>query len=507
MYTVIVVDDELAIRENLPKVIRFAQCDFRVCATAKNGAEALALIRSQQPNLVMVDICMPTMDGLGLIKAMNKEGYGDIPVIILSGHSDFEYAKQAVKYGVKAYLTKPVDEEEAESILKEIAETLDKQKKKTLQEVADQKKQQLLETYAARKILRGFSGDSFLHCIVMSLKTDDKEATPYRVLQAVMPKVFMGHDFFYSSMGYYYSYYLPAEYLAENVITLEKLTQQVNQALLANGLTCVVISDAQILQEDSILHENFFVHKYRMLTPIFYGEQIWGDYAKIPKETGGWEPRFGKTFFTELRSHLNAADMESALSAFDVLCDTMIRLRPSLPEVVELNHKIFYVLSTILFQAEQRDGSKEYVAPPYDWQNSTYFFPLQRWAQVHKEIIRQACAVTVQDKKMSGFGQYREILDFVRRHYREPITIKGVADKFFINAAYLGRMFQKATGVGFKQYVKDLRFAEAKQILAQTDKRVYEIAGMVGFTDSNYFTTQFTQEMGISPTEYRKKKV
>lgn len=503
MYTVMVVDDELAIRENLPKVIPFDKYGFQVCATAKNGAEALELIRKQKPNLVLVDICMPILDGMGLIEAMNKEGYNDIPVIILSGHSDFEYAKQAVKYSVKAYLTKPVDEEEAESLLKEIAQTLEQQKKKNLQEMVDRKKQKLSEMYVAGKSLTGFLGDAFLHCIALPTETDDEKFTPYEILQTAMSKVFSGYDFLYAVSGYYYSYYLSACYLKEKNTSVQKVAQLAYDAILQEGITCAVIADSRIFQEEGSFYHNFNTHKNCMLTPLFYGEQSYHDFETLTSEKNSWKQRYSEDFFSEFNNHLSAKDMESALKTFDNFCEIIGRLCPALPEIVDITHKIFYALSNAVPQR----GDKEYALPKYDWQNSTYFFSFKSWVQIQKQRIKQAGAFITHSKKMNKFGQYDEIFDYVCRHFHEPITIKEVADRFFVNAAYLGRIFQKVAGVSFKQYVKDLRFAEAKQILSQTDKRVYEIAGMVGFSDSNYFIAKFTQEMGISPTKYRKMNI
>lgn len=101
-------------------------------------------------------------------------------------------------------------------------------------------------------------------------------------------------------------------------------------------------------------------------------------------------------------------------------------------------------------------------------------------------------------------GISREVIEYVHQHYMEQINLKEIADKFFVNATYLGRAFQKATGVNFKQYVNSIRIAEAKNLLLHTDKRIYEIAEAVGYSESKYFVVKFTQETGISPTEYRK---
>lgn len=75
---------------------------------------------------------------------------------------------------------------------------------------------------------------------------------------------------------------------------------------------------------------------------------------------------------------------------------------------------------------------------------------------------------------------------------------------YFVTPSYLGRCFQKVTGVGFKQYLNQLRIEEAKLLLARTDKMVYEVAEEVGFTESKYFVSKFTAQVGKTPLEYRK---
>ena len=87
----------------------------------------------------------------------------------------------------------------------------------------------------------------------------------------------------------------------------------------------------------------------------------------------------------------------------------------------------------------------------------------------------------------------------------EQFSLKQVADIFYINAAYLGRVFQKTTGMCFKEYVNKIRISEAKRLLLQTDRLIYEIANDVGFTESSYFIVKFSQEVGKSPSEYRNE--
>lgn len=73
MYTVMIVDDEKAIRDSLPAVINFEMYGFRVCQTARNGQDALEKIRQQHPDVLLLDIRMPILDGLGLLKEFRAD--------------------------------------------------------------------------------------------------------------------------------------------------------------------------------------------------------------------------------------------------------------------------------------------------------------------------------------------------------------------------------------------------------------------------------------------------
>lgn len=74
---------------------------------------------------------------------------------------------------------------------------------------------------------------------------------------------------------------------------------------------------------------------------------------------------------------------------------------------------------------------------------------------------------------------------------------------FYMNAVYLGRLFRKTYGVYFNEYLLELRVQEAKKLLRQSDLRMYEIAGRVGFQNADYFVTQFEKLEQLTPSEYR----
>ena len=95
---------------------------WEIVGIAEDGEEAIRMVHHLDPDLVITDVRMPVMDGLEMIRRLTEEG-ARCRFIILSGYADFAYAQQAIKLGVRAYVTKPVDEDElAQAILSLFAE-------------------------------------------------------------------------------------------------------------------------------------------------------------------------------------------------------------------------------------------------------------------------------------------------------------------------------------------------------------------------------------------------
>lgn len=104
---ILLVEDEDIIRDGIVKLIELMP-DFKIVKQAKNGKEALAYLRCELPDCIITDIRMQEMDGLTLA-GRTKVLYPHIPVIIISGFSDFKYAQQALRHNVHDYLLKPID--------------------------------------------------------------------------------------------------------------------------------------------------------------------------------------------------------------------------------------------------------------------------------------------------------------------------------------------------------------------------------------------------------------
>ena len=112
MIKVLLVDDELIVRQYLVSIIEWEKYGFYICGEAGSGKEALEMIELYSPDLVITDIKMPEIDGLELVRIAVDEMKAMSKFIILSSYNDFTYARTAIKYNVMDYILKPLDEGE-----------------------------------------------------------------------------------------------------------------------------------------------------------------------------------------------------------------------------------------------------------------------------------------------------------------------------------------------------------------------------------------------------------
>lgn len=123
---ILLVDDEPFIVQGLQAMIEWEKYGCEIAGTAGNGQEALAFLKENTVDLIIADIRMPVMDGLELLAKIRKEKISDAWFVILSGYSDFQYAREALRYECMDYILKPVKKEELEEILEKAGKLQEK---------------------------------------------------------------------------------------------------------------------------------------------------------------------------------------------------------------------------------------------------------------------------------------------------------------------------------------------------------------------------------------------
>ncbi|CAK4854427.1 unnamed protein product [Aphanomyces euteiches] len=123
------------------------------------------------------------------------------------------------------------------------------------------------------------------------------------------------------------------------------------------------------------------------------------------------------------------------------------------------------------------------------------------------DFISESTTIVHQLRKEKNKGGIQRIKAYIEMNYAENISLKTIANEFYMNPVYLGQLFKKKYGVYFNEFLLSIRIVEAKKLLRQTDMRIYEVAEKVGFNNADYFVTQFEKVKQMTPSEYRNKLV
>ena len=123
MYKVVVIDDEYFLRKSMIETFNWNKLGFEICGEAENGFDGYNLIKKVIPHLAFIDISMPVLSGLELVEKLRLEN-NDIEIVIMSGYSEFEYAKKCLPLNVNNYLVKPLNDIDIKNELLKIKDKL-----------------------------------------------------------------------------------------------------------------------------------------------------------------------------------------------------------------------------------------------------------------------------------------------------------------------------------------------------------------------------------------------
>ncbi|MBW5445165.1 response regulator [Cohnella sp. CFH 77786] len=508
---VLIVDDEPMIREGLRTIIDWESYGFRVVGDASGGVEALAKHLQLSPDLMVVDIKMPGMNGLQVIEEVRKVDE-KCCFVILSGYSDFAYAKQAIGYGVKGYLLKPINKKELGLLVKQIGEyILDRiiaeRKMKQAQTVrrAELLKAVLVNDPNRRMLanhlqeLKGFLGGSGKQFQITLFRFNPGETGDSAAAKTLFEEALFEYveD---RNIGWVFPVGTDM-----GVLLIDRNAQdEFNgnglrniQAAFHSGSTFTAAS-GQIVGDVEAL-----IHSYRTAKDLM-NRSFWLAPGKIhgqrAEEQKVREPAPEPDIQALASRIYYALEIGNAGNICSVLKEAADQI--SHYDQTELAVKSsFAKLAVHVVKLAAVSGRQPAIDPC-----------LSMIANMHKHRHLSGLIEEMEHRflrlsiEMRGTGSSEPIMkqmtDFIDRNYKDPLRLETLAELFNYHSGYLGRMFKNHTGLSFNAYLDKVRIERAIQLLREGCK-VREAAERVGYPNADYFHLKFKKYTGMSPSSYK----
>ena len=542
MYKLLLVDDEPEVTEGLMVEIDWASCGFTEVRTAGNGKEAMELFEKMEPDVLITDISMPYMNGLELSEWVRKT-YPITRIVILSGHDEFEYAKQAIHLQVEAYVLKPFSGGQLSETVAEVAKRMDEEREK-------RSNIELLEEHyrTSLPIVR----EKFLSSLITRKQ-------PHKDIAAKAAK---------------YGMQLEGEGYVVSIIAVnhsdtgnDDTAQPASHSLASStDLDLKLFSVSNIASEIWTRHElgKVFIHQDHVVlisvSPLPASAPVMERTQDALKEILQSIEKFlrfpvmiGVGTFTRDIGNLKYA-YESATVALDyrrilgsnqIICIDDMESRDHEKLIFDEWKEQSLVSAVKLGTEKELEGVVEGLfdeiarvqAPVHEYQYYllemvTVIIKLSKTHESDSDdlfgggwgILNQYQKLNSVQETKAWFGElcakvrsriasrrqhtYKQIVEdaisYTKSHFHESdLTIAKLCAQLHISTGYFSGLFKKELKMTFGAYLLQLRMESAKELLRTTDLKAFEIADKVGFADPNYFSLSFKKYAGLSAKEYR----
>lgn len=518
MYKVLIVDDEKNIREGLKVIIDWASFNCEVIADVDDGLLGYDAVKALRPDIIISDIKMPNLDGIDMIKRLKSE---NIPgkFIILSGHSEFDYAKSAITLGVKSYLLKPLEEEHLEKCLTHILHELErenKEKNEINQLKTDYINQSMIyRSSVLRDIVDGYSDSNediknLLQLIQMRIEASDYTcgvisieselstdvSTQLPILEkelnmnATEIRLFLYRKDQIACIIYNnprrQDFYYDIHYKTDQILNTKTTLAVGRPYKHLNGLG-KSFSEAQNALSYKLIKGN---------NSVIIIENV----EKLAKSSN----MFSTDMFNQLTSCIEHHQKDAAKKLIqDYFCTLSHKKDVSLLDL-KLNC-LYFIIPILREHPNLHEQMSEIVGQDIMTLNSIFrFLTYDELINWFINIINTIMDYVQSNKKKDTLAMIDKIKLYIKKNYAQNITLSSIADTFYINPYYLSNLFKSKTGTNYLQYLTKVRVEVAKDLLETSDLKIYEIAEQIGYGNPKYFSTVFEKHMGMKPSEYKR---
>ncbi|WP_283674749.1 response regulator transcription factor [Butyricicoccus sp. Marseille-Q5471] len=528
MYRVILADDEEIIREGVARAVGWEALGLLLVAVAQDGEDALAQAKDLRPDIIITDIRMPRMDGLDLIRAL-REQQPNCKIVILTGHSEFDYARTALQLEVSDYLLKPVELMPLCRVLIRLRRELDTQhsEQSEIQLLHQQaqtdgrlKQQRLFRRYlagqeSAEELVASIAPRwrNTMLCAGVLVQIDDfdrlteemDEETIFTFTQR-LETLLISHSneeiqIIENDNGRYFVLFI-GESEDELRFQIRSYIRRLRAATIQMKYTTIVSS----VQNGGIAHcRQAYDEVQRCVDCAFLlgaGQDIYAsetmeadfqsplpaglDMRRITQALAGFQKQNIHRELTEITESIRKTTHNSYLF-------TSMLVSFVYGEVIKLLDDVHCPIQSIM---------------PEPMTAYSRLMACQSLDSMMGELLRildDICDFWAENAEGNQNAVERAMV-YMQEHYSNAkLSLDMVAAAVGISPTYLSALFkQNAKKQSFVSYLTEIRLNHAQYLLRSGDYRSYEVAYMCGYDNSTYFSTIFKRYVGISPSDYRR---
>lgn len=497
MIRTLIVEDELLARAGLHSLVEWEKLGFVLLEDAKDGQEALDRIREYHPDLLLLDINIPIITGLELLKIIKDENM-NIKTIVISCYDDFDTVKMAMKLGAVDYVRKfGLSKEELTNTLSNIVDNpqmrlIMNERKSVAQERRDMKK-------AVQDVPAGFEIGCCI-CLCMLWKRTD-EMADLKIVETICHQ-------FYHGIGKEI-----AVRIFEGKILLFRKEQGIKKSEIETLLKQVrhfITSDcyAGITDYDvEQIPDKFFLRLVNTIEVIaFYGSAERIVEVEQPIEIQTAYPFDVNSIYERMDKALSMISAKEMIAVAEQMFDQISGCRYLSVNLVK--KLMIEILSRFSDRASQLGGAVEEVVVfgSYKHYQSivhiTNFEDMREWMLTFMEEYARAFFAR---QKRSDSDLIQQVLNYIDENLTNVIQLNEAARQVGVSEPYLSSYFKKNMGENFIPYVNRKKVEAAKQMLSE-GKLVYQVSDVLGFENSTYFSKLFKKLEGITPEQYRKNR-
>lgn len=505
---VVVIEDEILIREGLCKLMKKMFPEITISGTAGNGQEGLLCIERNKPDLIITDIRMPVMDGLEMIVKMQESGMFP-KIIVLTAYSEFSYAQQAVKLGVNDYIIKPVVVQEFVGTIRKMQNLCEQEQKRTPDAMGSLENIISGVLYGTSALDEGI--EDFL----------DRKYGIVKNTPLIELLIYMGESF---TAGRERKRNEMCQMLKQKEVRYCLVDMEYDKVILALIYGYPSRREIERWFQNQILLRNRGEKKQKSsygMAEVSGVDGVREGYQKLLPYMD-WNIVLGEDI---LISYPHIADIQTEICVYPVELENQMKVAICMGEnekIRDITRKFHgYFLNGHVYSPKEIKESyvrfgwsvlniaKEVDCINYKSINQKELLDCIMNAKTEKELEKifeeLLCRISVSDKETGAVSlAVKKAQSMIHEFYADGITLNEIADRLSLTQEYLGTQFHKELGENFSTYIRNYRLAKAKELLIGTQLKQYEIAEKVGYTDAKYFARVFKECVGMSPAEYRK---